>query len=1065
MRQHLQIKLLGGFDLSYDDVSLTGAMAERLQSLLTYLALNHHAPQPRSHLAFLFWSDSSDSQSRTNLRRAIHNLRRILPNLEQFITIDAKALQWRIDAPFKLDVMEFEQAIAMAEATPVADPTTIQAALKTAIALYQGKLLPTCCDEWIEPERERLHQACIRAYTWLIQLLQEQPDFRTALQYAQHLLRIDPLHEATYAALMQLYTLSGDRANALQTYHRCMTVLREELGVDPSANTRKLYERLLLEDEGAEAQMPVMQRSAHHPLMLLPIRAKSISEGPAAMRSMPPLIGREREWAMIQQWAAAGATDTLSNVLLLLGEPGIGKTRLLEELRQTTQVGQVLWGRGFAAEMVRPYGIWTDALRSRSIPETVQIPLELGVLLPEIGQSSSAPLDRGHLFDAVVQLLADWANQIPLFVILDDIQWIDEASSALLHYIIRLLGHVPVRVACIGRSGELKENSAISRVMHALRRDRRLQTLELQPFDRSQTAELIRSTQADSPFSIEVVDRVFSDSGGNPLFALEVVRALSPHPASHAENSPADKLAADNLEALIHDRLQRLDGIARELLPWAAALGRSFKPTTLAQVADYPLPQLLRAIEQLEQQTIIRSSNSRRNEVGYDFVHDIVRQVVYRQLSEPRRQLVHLQIAHKLNQHLTSDPSLVADISHHAALGSDHALAASTALVAAERCLKLFAYTEAAKLAQRGIQHSQRLDQRTRIRLHLSLLRVCAIAGVTGDGAVQLEADVQQLMGEANRLGLNDEEAMGLDTLGVLYFNQSNFTDMHPHLLRSVEVSRATSPAIAARLLASSASCLAEIGQDMVRAEALLLEAQSLAARIGLELCDIYSGLGSVQFHKGHYAEARTLLQQAWQLTQVEQDHWRGYTYLCYLAMLELEAGNPTAALPYCEEMAIVSAKIQGEGSEAAVAMSLTALANYQLQQPEADVALEQAILSLQQADAKRMLSYVLIGAAEIDLNNDRSQLAATRADAALQAAQIVNHPSEIALAWAILTQATLASGDREQAIARFQSLNGQMDRSALSVRARSTVDRTIQQMQKVTPACKASSRKSSNHV
>jgi len=795
----LQIKLLGGFDLSYGSESLTGVTTERLQSLLSYLVLNRHVPQTRQHLAFLFWSDSTDSQARTNLRHTIHVLRRILPNVEQFISIDSKTLQWQQDAPFKLDVMEFEQAIVDAEAAEqTSDAKAVRVALERAIALYQGKLLPTCYDEWIEPEQERLHQACIRVYTWLIQQLQMQRDYSAALRYAQQLLRIEPLNETTYAHLMQLYALNGDRANAFQTYHRCMTVLREELGVDPSASTRKFYERLLLEDEAVEDrgvadEAPRMQVASHHPSSLPPV---------VPVRWMSPLVGREREWATIQQWVNAKA-DYASEVLLVVGEPGIGKTRLLEELRATMQADQVLWGRGFAAEMVRPYGIWTDALRSLAIPPSVTIPPELSFLLPEMGQPTKTAPDRpparlrerSHLFDAVVQLIAEWTNQAPLVVIFDDIQWIDEASSALLHYTIRLLGHLPVRFAYAGRSEELEENPVISRVVQALRRERRLRTLKLQPFDRAQTAELIRSVQINfSNLSVEAFDQVFTDSGGNPLFALEVARALSQNQSAHA----------NDLEGLIGDRLQRLDDGAREVLPWAAALGRNFNPTIVAQVANYPLPQLLMAIEQLERQNIIRPSTSAGTEIRYDFAHNIVRQVVYQQLSEPRRHLIHMQVAHRLNQLASSDNALASDIAHHASLGGDHELAASAALLAAERCLKLFAYAEASKLAQQGIQHSQQLDSSSRVRLQIRLLKCYILAGVTKEQIPQLEATLNQLIVEAIALNLKDEEAIALEVLMALSYDYDNLTSVHQHSLQAAERVRLASPAVMARTLAHS---------------------------------------------------------------------------------------------------------------------------------------------------------------------------------------------------------------------------------------------------------------------
>jgi tetratricopeptide (TPR) repeat protein len=163
--------------------------------------------------------------------------------------------------------------------------------------------------------------------------------------------------------------------------------------------------------------------------------------------------------------------------------------------------------------------------------------------------------------------------------------------------------------------------------------------------------------------------------------------------------------------------------------------------------------------------------------------------------------------------------------------------------------------------------------------------------------------------------------------------------------------------------------------------------------------------------------------------------------------MTELEAGDPAAALPYCHSMAIVAAKIKGEGSESAVANALLALANYQLQQIGADAALERAIATWQQVDAKRMLSYVLIGAAQVGLECDRPLLATARAEAALEAAQTVDHPSEIALAWAILIQGALGLGDRERAMVLFESLRDRIDRPALSFRARTAVDRAIEQI------------------
>jgi DNA-binding SARP family transcriptional activator len=1014
----LDIKLLGGFSLTYGNQPVVGMNTLRSQVLLSYLVLHRHTPQPRQKLAFHLWADSTDTQARTNLRKELYNLRQHLPNADQFLRIEPKTLQWSPSALFTLDVIDFENAVTLAEN----DPT--QSHFEQAISLYSGELLPHCEDEWIIPERDRLQQLYIQALEQLIERLKEQQNYRLALNYAQQLLRFDTLNESTYCTLMRLHHLSGDRANALQVYHRCMTVLREELGIDPSPTTRKLYEQLLLEEE-LPADKPPLQPAVHVPL------------SPPSQSSVP-LIGRNHEWGLIQAWATT--TRDPSQVLLLTGEPGIGKTRLLEELREIAPVA--LWGQGFAAEMVRPYGIWIDALRSVSLPNAV--PAELGFLLPEIGQPVKAPPDRSYLFDAVVQLMADWAAQTPLqtplVVILDDIQWMDEASSALLNYASRLLCHLPVKFACTARSGELSRNAAISQVLQTLRREQRLTTLELQPLDRGKTADLIHTIHVNHSFdvSLELVDQVFSDSGGNPLFVLEIARALSQSQSHHA----------DNLEALIRDRLNQLDDEARDLLPWAAALGRSFKPAMVAQVVDYPMTQLVSAIAQLEHQSIIRPSTTVGNELGYDFAHDVVRQVVYQQISEPRRHLVHLQIAHKLNQTATPDNALAGDIAHHAALGGDHLLAASSALLGAERCLKLFAYAEAAVLAQRGMRACQSLDQRTRVHLQLELLRVWTLAGVTGDLAAQIEAHVHQLMEEANQLGSNDDEAIGLETLNVLYYEQGNYSELHQNSLRSAEVSRAASPAIAARVLGLSGSCLTELGRDMIRGEALLLEAQSLANRVGLEHCDIYGGLGSIELHKAHYDTARMFLQRALQLAQRDRDRWRECNCLTGLIMTELEAGDPVTALSYCETMTNMVLQIEGKESESAVAAALMALAHYQLQHPNSEINLEAAMVKLKQLDIKRVQAYILIGAAEVDLAQDRFELAAVRAEAALQTAKIMKHPSQIAIAWAMFIQSVLALGQEDRAIAQFAALRDDIDRHLLSVRAQTHVDCMMQKIQ-----------------
>lgn len=1037
-----QVRLLGGFSLTDNDRPVTDSMQGRSQLLLAYLALHRSTPQPRQRIAFQLWPDSTDAQARTNLRKALSQLRRSLPHADELIQIDPKSLQWSPTAEWELDVAAFETAVQAAEQAP--DEATRQPFWEKAIQLYRGDLLPDCDEDWLVPERERLRQRYQRSLEQLTQLLEHQQNYSTAIPYAQQLLHLDSLNEAAYGTLMRLQYGAGDRANALQTYHQCMTVLRDELGVDPGVATRQLYEQLL-----HEAVPPAS------PPLATPSALSGVTPHSA---STPPLVGRETEWTVIQQWSQPLLTQaqqthpnplgTASSVpiLLLLGEPGIGKTRLLAELYATVCAanGLRLWGCGFAAEMMRPYGIWIDALRSSNIVSRANLPADLGVLLPELGKPAQTLSDPSHLFDAVVRSLLQWADQSPLLLLFDDIQWMDDASSALLHYVIRVLRHYPLQIACTARSGELAGNAAIADVLKALRREQRLHTLDLAPLNQAQTRELLcRSGTVElSELSPSWVNRVFTDSGGNPLFALELARS---------RDYPVGDVST--LAALIGDRLQQLDDHARGILPWAAAMGRSFDPATVAQVADYPITQLLAAIEALEQQSIICPKSSRSLGDGYVFTHDIVRQVVYDQLSGPRRQLMHQQIAAHLHPGVATDPAIASDVAHHAFQGGNYDLAAEMAVIAVEQSLRLFAYAAAVDHARQGLQAAEQLGHSLRITRQAKLLNLCALAGVQGETATQLADHAQYLMTEAQAQQLPEAETNAREALIILQFNQSDFEGVYRHTLQAAAASRVANPAVVARTLAYSGCCLAEIGRDIPRAEALLQEAQSLAERVGAENFDIAAGLGLVQRHYGHYDEARSLLCQALHLIRAHQEHWRECIYLSYLAMVELEAGNPTAVSSHTADILAAAVKIQGEGSEAAAAQALAALASYQGRAVTAAEHLATAIAALRRDDAKRMLAYTLMSAAAIDLADDNLPLAYERAAAALSNAQAINHPSEIAYSWAVLTHSLCRLGEHRQAQAELQQLQATVDVREVSATAQQAIAQAQQALESIHPA------------
>jgi DNA-binding SARP family transcriptional activator len=238
------MRLLGDFLLLANDTPISSLDVPRLQSLLTYLVLHQGQPQARSRLAFLLWPDSTDAQAHTNLRNLLYKLRTNLPEVDTFLIIKRQTLRWQPDARFHLDVTDFEHAIAQAEqARGIQDLTAERQALEKAVKLYQGDLLPSCYDDWIGDERDRLQQAFLEALKRLIKLQEQERNYAEAVRLAQRLLRYDNLHEATYCHLMRLHAARGDRGAVLRTYQTCVAVLKRELAAEPASTTRRAYEQ------------------------------------------------------------------------------------------------------------------------------------------------------------------------------------------------------------------------------------------------------------------------------------------------------------------------------------------------------------------------------------------------------------------------------------------------------------------------------------------------------------------------------------------------------------------------------------------------------------------------------------------------------------------------------------------------------------------------------------------------------------------------------------------------------------------------------------------------------
>ena len=277
-----------------------------------------------------------------------------------------------------------------------------------------------------------------------------------------------------------------------------------------------------------------------------------------------------------------------------------------------------LAARAYEAEAARPYGVWIDVIREilRESPRD-EFPADLGLLLPEIGTVAEAG-DRTRLLDSVVGLLRPVVSARAAALVLDDLQWADEGSSSLLHYVARDIDS-GLLIVWAARAGEIEDNSAASRVLRSLARDGRVREIELAAMSEAETAQLIRHVDP----SLDAA-KIFAESGGNPLFSLELAHA----------HRRGDAGPGRTVEALIAGQLAPLAEGLRETLVWAAAHGRAFTPDDLARSARLDDTELLTALGEERRGVIWRSA------AMHDFMHDLVCQTAIA-LPQSWRKLLH----------------------------------------------------------------------------------------------------------------------------------------------------------------------------------------------------------------------------------------------------------------------------------------------------------------------------------------------------------------------------------------------------------------------------------------
>jgi DNA-binding SARP family transcriptional activator len=574
----LSLTLLGGFQARLEPGPALALPTRKAQALLAYLALPPGQAHPRDKLAALLWGGIREESARASLRQALFAIRKALGGAEGAVRQEGDALA--LDpAAVVVDAAAFQREVA--EGTPES--------LDRAATLYRGDLLSGFAldespfEEWLLGERERLRELALEGLARLLARQRKHGPTEPAIQTALRLLALDPLQEPVHRTLMRLYAEAGRRGAALRQYQQCVGALARELGVEPEAETKALYQEIL----------QVRSARAAPPDPAVPAAGTASRAAVAAI----PLIGREPQLARLRErfeQVRAGR----GGVTVIAGEAGIGKTRLTGELigLAEAQGARVLLGRCYESEQVLPFGPWGDAFRAA----------------PAIVEALKSSPDILQVFERVAAAMRALAAERALVVVLEDVHWADEMTARLLAYVGRRLDGAAALIVVTGRDDELADTVVLRRALDELQRDGWLTRIAVAPLSRDDTLALVRTlarvgTEAAALARLgEVAWRV---SAGNPFVIVETVR--SPDPGAGL---------TEPVRQMVTRRLERLSERARLLTTVAAVIGREFDFVVLREAAGLTDVQAAEGVEELVRRSILHGVGER-----FDFTHDRIR--------------------------------------------------------------------------------------------------------------------------------------------------------------------------------------------------------------------------------------------------------------------------------------------------------------------------------------------------------------------------------------------------------------------------------------------------------
>lgn len=733
----MDVRLLGGLRVLTADGTELDLGGPKQRAILAILALDPgHAVSP-ARVIELVWGDDPPTRAEVSVQAYVSNLRRVLeperaPRQPATVLVTQPAgYLLAVDAE-QVDVTRFE-ALAASGHRALADgrPEIAVEALDEALAVWTGPLLPELAAEpWVVEAATRLDHRRGVALEDRFEAGLRLGEHRSLLPRIEAAVADHPYRERLQSQLALALYRSGRQRDALASLQAARRVLVEAVGVDPGPELRRLEAQIL--EQSPELDLPVEapeRRQGQDPGWQGADRRQPAPSGDVAVPAVDgrrPFVGRVRDLSLLRS-AAAETLQGTGRPVVVSGEPGIGKTRLVEELLASANGLTVAWAR--CSEQAEHAAYWPCIQIGRQLEGAGALAEDLVQdLLPDsdvVSEPSDA--DRITLTTAIARALGTASR--PVAIVIDDVQWADPASLRVVEFVAAELRRVPVLFVVTCRPLGPDAPPALVDCLAELARHPDAVRIDLTGLDADDVARWV-TNRSGGEADPRVGQLVHGRTGGNPFFVGEVVELLA------SEDRLTDPDAARSVSTVpgaVHDvirrRVSRLSATSQQLLATAAVIGRSFDLDVVAAVIGSAVPEVLDALDAPMLAGLVDEAEQPGR---FQFSHALVADALAAEHSAVRRARIHAATAEALARLRDTDlEDTVAALAHHAYAG----LAAGTGELAYDASVR------AALAATQSLAHEEAAEHWGRAAAALEHVR-------PGDRAARSDALLE--MGRAH---------------------------------------------------------------------------------------------------------------------------------------------------------------------------------------------------------------------------------------------------------------------------------------------------------------------------